>query len=252
MDRARRDRVLQPTDDSAQSRSARRVAARAALSPRFPLASSILIGTFAALAITRAVGCLVTIRGIGVVRSWEAGDPAASAALSSVNDSVRAYAVISGPLQVVAMVGLVSWQFHLARSAAVDPRSLRRGPVLHLVSYVIPVLRLWWPLQNLRDTYAGATRIASRHSASFPGSVERMPPWLLGWWGLHVLTNLLTLLGALFSTVASGAMEIRQLLAVLTVAFAVGVPTAVAAAYVVWRISRVARATTPAGFSLNA
>lgn len=45
----------------------------------------------------------------------------------------------------------MTWQFQLARSAS--PGELTRSPVWHVTSWVIPVLGLWWPYQNVRDLW---------------------------------------------------------------------------------------------------
>ncbi len=45
----------------------------------------------------------------------------------------------------------MTWQFRLARSAS--PGELTRSPVWHVTSWLIPVLGLWWPYQNVRDLW---------------------------------------------------------------------------------------------------
>ena len=84
-------------------------------------------------------------------------------------------------LCVYAVMSLASgvlwwvWQYRLAVAA---PASLRRGPVLHLVSWIVPIISWWWPLQNLSDLWRayGTVREAARD----------VPSGLGLWWASYV------------------------------------------------------------------
>ncbi len=79
-----------------------------------------------------------------------------------------AYTVAS----MAASVVFVVWQYQLARSA---PAQLRRTPVMHVVSWFIPVLSCWWPYQNMVDLWH-----------AYDGRVDRRTPDVASgiglWW----------------------------------------------------------------------
>jgi hypothetical protein len=59
-----------------------------------------------------------------------------------------------------------TWQYRLARSAG--PGELTRGPGWHAFAYIVPIVCLWFPFQNMRDLWR----------RRFP---ERSRT-VLGWW----------------------------------------------------------------------
>jgi hypothetical protein len=58
------------------------------------------------------------------------------------------------------------WQYRLARSA--DPGELTRGPGWHAFAYIVPIVALWFPFQNMRDLWRRRFPERSRS--------------VLGWW----------------------------------------------------------------------
>jgi hypothetical protein len=87
-------------------------------------------------------------------------------------------------LIAVSVYGLISlatgilwwiWQYQLASAA---PAPLRRGPGMHLASWIIPIVNWWWPFQNMADLWAayGTGRPRADDVASGIGV----------WWGAYV------------------------------------------------------------------
>lgn len=76
---------------------------------------------------------------------------------------------------LVATIVWCVWQFRLAR--ATSPGAVRRTPGMHAGSWFLPVVNLWFPVQNVRDLWR----------AHQPG---RGPALLAVWWTLWLLSTL--------------------------------------------------------------
>lgn len=230
--------------DPLRPAAGRRAYLRPDLGPAFPSFTALLVAGMGLLALVRALGSLLMLHGISVVRDYEITvDADTQSALDSTDQILSLYAGIAGPVELACVVAFLGWQYLMARSSAVDPRSLRRRPRWHVLAFFTPVLGLWWPAQNLRDVYAGA--LATRWPTGQAPHVGRMPLFIGGWWALRLFTVWLTHLALIFSTTATGPVQVRQTLGLLAVAFAAGVPSAIAAAYAIVRI------TTSTGIELK-
>ncbi|MGV8908604.1 MAG: DUF4328 domain-containing protein [Propionicimonas sp.] len=114
--------------------------------------------------------------GLLALRAAESGDYSAS----GLYDELDAYFSF-GPAALMAITGVIwlAWQHRLA--AAVPRWKLRRSPGWHVGSWLIPVVSLWFPFQNLVDLHAAVT----------PAQGERrIPPIYPLWWGLWVASSL--------------------------------------------------------------
>ncbi len=60
-------------------------------------------------------------------------------------------------LSLVTGILWLIWQYQLANSAAVDRRQVRRSPEWHVASWVVPIVALWFPLQDIRDLWRAVT-----------------------------------------------------------------------------------------------
>lgn len=89
------------------------------------------------------------------------------------------------------VVGWLRWQYLCARlidgTAAGSDRALRRGPVWHITSWMVPVLCLWWPLQNVADldheAWRRAHEPAAARDAARPARLgDRGAAVRLAWW----------------------------------------------------------------------
>ncbi len=121
------------------------------------------------------------------------------------------------------------WQYRIASTVVVHA-PLRRSPGWHVGSWVIPVITLWFPFQNIKDL-AQTTR-AQIGLASLG--------W---WWGLWLLASVASSLGERLILVADTAEVLSATLA----AFLVGhVATIGAAVFAVRIIARITDAVEPA------
>ncbi len=93
----------------------------------------------------------------------------------------RFVAAGSALLLIVAGVLWVSWQHRLANT--VPRAALRRSPGWHVGSWLVPVVALWFPLQNMLDLRRAVTPayLADRTPASY-----RL------WWGLWIGGNVVS------------------------------------------------------------
>lgn len=112
-------------------------------------------GGFRALSWT-VVGLLVAssviVAGVGVLAviglATVSADPDASEGLAwgEIVAMLIAYVAMVG-----CMIAWCIWQVRLA--CAAQPGTLRRAPGWHAGSWFVPVVGLWWPLQNLADLW---------------------------------------------------------------------------------------------------
>lgn len=65
------------------------------------------------------------------------------------------------------------WQYQLANSATVDRLQVRRSPEWHVASWVVPIVALWFPLQDIRDLWRAVTD---------PSRWQQLDPLLWLWW----------------------------------------------------------------------
>jgi hypothetical protein len=80
-------------------------------------------------------------------------------------------------LLVATMVCWCLWQHRLARS--LPPGELRRSPGMHAGSWFIPVVCLWFPLQNMRDLW----------DACRPARGRAVLGW---WWAFWIVSTILS------------------------------------------------------------
>lgn len=73
------------------------------------------------------------------------------------------------------------WQFSLARATL--PGAVRRSPGMHVASWFIPIVSLWFPFQNMRDLWRVHVGASARG--------------LLGWWWALWIVTCVTVLGLL-------------------------------------------------------
>lgn len=133
---------------------------------------------------------------------------------------------------LVAAVTWMVWQFRLAR--ATHPDALRRGPNWHAWAWVVPVVSLWFPFQNVKDLWV----------RYLPGR----PTAVLGWWWAFYLGTQVTF------EAYGNAYEDAQTVDALESASLIGTASAVVsivAALLVLRVHRtldaaaIRRAVTP-------
>ncbi len=214
-----------------------RAVLRADLDERFDVLTWALIGGLLTLTLLRGLGTGLVLHGLNVLRAIQAhldADPGST--LGGFDRLADWYAGIVGPIQLFCAVGFVAWIVRMASSSSVDPRALRRSPRWHAISFVAPVVSLWWPILNLRDLYAGA--VATTYPTGRAPHVCRAPLFISAWWGLRLVTVWLTHLSIVYATSAHSLQEVRQSMGLFALAFTAGVPASAGAAYVVWRIWR--------------
>ena len=95
----------------------------------------------------------------------------------------RALAVLALALLGVTGVAWSAWQWRMAVSS---PDRLRRGPAVHVGAWLVPVVNLWWPIQNMHDLW----HAYEPHDARGRGrGITLVLPWWTAW-------TLATVLGA--------------------------------------------------------
>lgn len=123
--------------------------------------------------------------------------------------------IVLGALVLAGGVPWCLWQFRLAEAA--DDQLLRRTPLMHVLSWLLPVVWFWWPSQNMRDL---GTAYRSRYSTPLVGT----------WWTAYLLTWVTGLfaLALVDDIVSAGSLRsfaiaslVHDLLALLTIGLAV-------------------------------
>lgn len=157
-------------------------------------------------------------------------------------------------LLLVTAVLWCAWQVILARSDVIHVGDLRRSVGWHLASWVVPLVSLWFPLQNVADldTAARAPRDARGHRLAGVGTgahaVRPGPaPLLWAWWVTFLLSTVLDRLAGAGLDTFAGSAQLRGALTLQAYAAFAEFVSAVLAILVVGRITTAAlRATHPA------
>jgi len=106
------------------------------------------------------------------------------------------------------------WQYQLARSA--PPSALRRGPGMHSFSWIIPIVTLWFPYQNIKDLWNVNAAAVSRAVLAW---------WWVGW----LVSNGMDRIVAGLYTSSDSVSDFRTLMVVRIIAGLLALATAVLA-----------------------
>lgn len=138
-----------------------------------------------------------------------------------------AYDIVDGLLSladvavmVAAVVVWCVWQYRLARAA--EP-FVRRSPGMHVGSWFIPIVLLWFPFQNVKDLW-------NAHVRRPDGGL------LAGWWTCWIVVNFLA--NVLLRSSIEGDPSMRVGAAGDLVVDVLSLPLAVLAVLVVLRLTR--------------
>lgn len=170
-----------------------------------------------------------------------ASDPAATDALGRM----LTLWILSGSLLLLATaVTWFVWQVTLATSDVIHVGDLRRSVGWHVASWIVPVVSLWFPLQNVADLDAAAR--APRDALGNrlggvgigPNSVRPAPAGLLwAWWLVFLLALLLERMATAGLGSFAGAAQLRSAVTLCGYAALVETVAAGLALLVVRRIS---------------
>ncbi|WP_413353431.1 DUF4328 domain-containing protein [Microbacterium sp. 1P06AB] len=107
----------------------------------------------------------------------------------------------SSALLLAAGICWLVWQYRAAvRVRAANPTAVRRAPVWHVVSWLIPVVSWWFPFQNVKDLV-----VASR---------ANLTAGILGtWWGLWIASTAFVGLSGRLSWSAQSLSDYRAVMA---------------------------------------
>jgi len=123
-------------------------------------------------------------------------------------------AVLVGCGVLLTGVCWMVWQHKLARSAR--PGALRRGPRMHAFSWIIPVVSLWFPFQNVKDLWKV--------------NAPAMPPTILAWWWTGwIAANVLDRIAGASYDGADSLSDVKGLMVLEGVTAGVGIVTALLA-----------------------
>ena len=137
-----------------------------------------------------------------------------------------AYVVVGGLTAVLWIV----WQHRLVVSA---PKAVRRSPFMHVLSWVLPVVSYWWPLQNVGDLWRA-------YGADREPTSQSHPVLIPLWWATFVGQPVVASVGVLvlFSSGSSTTTDLLPgLLLVYTAQAVLVVAGAVAARHIVQGLS---------------
>lgn len=107
-----------------------------------------------------------------------------------------AYAVVGSLTAVLWLV----WQHRLAGAA---PRPVRRMPFMHVLSWVLPFVSYWWPVQNVGDLWRAYGDDREPTSQSHPVLIPM-------WWATFVVQPVVSVLGVVI--VVSGGSSTTDVL----------------------------------------
>jgi hypothetical protein len=143
--------------------------------------------------LARALQVLLGLCGVAAVAGfgveiWASTMLSAAAAIpGAAVRAVRTYRLVlpyfaasSSLVFLVAGVLWLVWQHQFA--SAVPRRSLRRSPGWHVGSWLVPVVNLWFPFQNIVDL---------RRTVTPRTEALDIPPSYRLWWGLWLATSLI-------------------------------------------------------------
>ena len=142
----------------------------------------------------------------------------------------RALGIVGVTALTVTALSWAIWQYLLARSA--EPLQLTRRPAWHAFSWIIPIVNLWFPFQNVRDLW--------RRRFHQSGSV------LLGWWWAGWIS--LVVLDRIYRASYSGAGGVSDLKVAIVLGIvdtAIGAATAVLAVHINHALSDAEVSTAP-------
>lgn len=172
---------------------------------------------------------------LGQVTGWQADPGRLTTAAAHRFDTLEAaFDLGETVLMVVTGIVFLIWQAKTYVSAAVDRDELRRGRALSLWSWFIPVVTLWWPLQNIRDLWWGVqpvkARLAVRHR-------RPMTLVMLAWWLAWIATLALERAASVVAAADSSLKTLNRAVSIATLAEATTVIAAAACAWIVRRIA---------------
>lgn len=154
-----------------------------------------------------------------------AGDTPYEASLTAYDVVDGALTSLSGLLFLASIVVWCFWQHGLA--VAVPRDRIRRSPGMHVGSWFIPVVMLWFPYQNIKDLWDALVG-------------RRVPMLLGGWWTLWIISSFTG--RAVTKLAFSDTSSVRDVndASLIDAAFEPGL--AVLAIVIVLRLTRAARA----------
>ena len=119
---------------------------------------------------------------------------------------------LSSVVSLLAGLLWLVWQYKLAVSA---PTALRRSPGMHVLSWFIPFVNCWFPLQNVSGLWRayGTGRQESQAEAS--------PLLLPVWWLSYLLLPLVPAAGVVLAAVSTDPGAPEQLLSGIALCYAV-------------------------------
>lgn len=131
------------------------------------------------LLVVSAVLALVTVGSeiLGIVAStrYLAGSDSAFETIEAYDAITLVVAILSAVALIATAVVWLIWQYRVATRVV---GRVRRSPGWHVWSWIIPVVSLWFPYQNISDLWRAAGR-------SRPG-------WQPLWWSLWIASSIAT------------------------------------------------------------
>ncbi len=150
-----------------------------AFSPALGRGVQVLLGLAAG---TSLFGAATEVWGFGVLAA-QARSGVADLTSAQLYDQLSAVSSIAG--LTVAAFAAVAWSIWQYRLAVRVPReALRRSPGWHVASWFIPVVGLWFPLQNvadLRGAVAGARAPSGVRGPYLVWWLTWMSSWMISW-----------------------------------------------------------------------
>lgn len=204
-----------------------------------PIPSSASVVKFAMATRVLLVICgvlsLVTIGveafGISAITVYLDGNDAVFGLLNSYDQMIRAVNILSTIVLLATGVLWVLWQYRIAKHF---PGQTRRSPGWHVGSWIVPVICLWFPYENISDLWRAAGR--SR------------PSWQIVWWLCWLVSNFLIQIS---SSVYTAAEDLEQFRVAMSVSI-VGEVLLLAAAPLAWQIVRDITRRTVQRFAVHA
>lgn len=153
-------------------------------SPALGYAVQVLLGLAAAISL---FGAATEVWGFGVL-SAQARSGVADVDGAQLYDQLNAVSSIAGlTVAAFAAVTWAIWQYRLA--VRVPRQALRRSPGWHIASWFIPVVALWFPLQNvadLRGAVAGAQAPSGVRGPYLAWWLTWTSSWAISWVALRL------------------------------------------------------------------
>ncbi|WP_167756834.1 DUF4328 domain-containing protein [Leifsonia flava] len=128
------------------------------------------------LLVISAVTSVVTIGietfGINAASRYLGGDESAIRMIDSYDQLSSVFGILSSLSLLATGVLWMIWQYRVAKQFI---GLTRRSPGWHVGSWILPVVNLWFPYQNIADLWRAVGRTR--------------PSWQIVWWLLWVLSN---------------------------------------------------------------